>query len=89
MRTKGEGTLFARAVTILGSASRDFRFELPGLTSNTSCGKQTPYQGYHLTTKYNTPSSNADSIIRVKINENNYLPNAENSIVRGLPNTLK
>jgi hypothetical protein len=33
--------------------------------------------------------SNADSIIRVKINANIYLPNAENSITRGLPNTLK
>jgi hypothetical protein len=41
---------------------------------------------------YSKPSSNAgfsnaDLIIRVKINANNYLQNAENSIIRGLPNT--
>jgi hypothetical protein len=37
---------------------------------------------------YNKPSSNAlskeDSIIRGKINKNNYLLNAGNSIIRGL-----
>jgi hypothetical protein len=42
---------------------------------------------------YIKPSSNAgfsimDSIIRVKINANNYLPDAENSVISGLPNTL-
>jgi hypothetical protein len=36
----------------------------------------------------NAGLSNANSIIRVKINANNYLPNAGNSIIRGLPNTL-
>jgi hypothetical protein len=32
--------------------------------------------------------SNADSIIRVKMNSNNYLSRAENSIIRSLLNTL-
>jgi hypothetical protein len=32
--------------------------------------------------------SNAGLIIHVEINVNNYLPNAENTIMRGLPNTL-
>jgi hypothetical protein len=41
-----------------------------------------------VTTTYSKPSSNADSIIRVIINANNYLPNAEISIKRGLQNTL-
>jgi hypothetical protein len=36
----------------------------------------------------NSDLSNADSIIHVKINANNYLANAENFIVRGLLNTL-
>jgi hypothetical protein len=36
----------------------------------------------------NVGLSNADSIISVKINANNVLPNAENSVVRGLSNTL-
>jgi hypothetical protein len=30
--------------------------------------------------KYSKPYSSADSIMRMKINANNYLPNAENSI---------
>jgi hypothetical protein len=33
---------------------------------------------------YNAGLFNADLIIRVKINVNNYLPNAENSIIRGV-----
>lgn len=32
--------------------------------------------------------SNVDSFTRVKINANNYLLNAENSVICGLPNTL-
>jgi hypothetical protein len=38
--------------------------------------------------QYSKPSSNEDPITRVNINANNYLPKAENSIIRGLPNTL-
>jgi hypothetical protein len=37
---------------------------------------------------YSEPSSSADSVIRVKINANNFFLNAESSIIRGLQHTL-
>jgi hypothetical protein len=37
---------------------------------------------------YSKSTSNADSIIRIKINMDNYLPNMENSFTRGTRNTL-
>jgi hypothetical protein len=42
----------------------------------------------HILLENSKPSSNADSIIRVKINASTCLPNVENSIIRGLPKTL-
>jgi hypothetical protein len=56
---------------------------------NVSLSRKTTRMRYTVYSKASSSAglSNADSIIRVKINEN-YLPNAENLVIRGLPNTL-
>jgi hypothetical protein len=54
----------------------------------TSEKPQTVNFNYSKPSSSNEDLSNADSIIRVKMNANNYLPYTENSIISGLPNTL-